>query len=95
MIVPWWAQLGAVGLVLTAVFVAGDRYGWSAQQYARCQQITQRRNRQIRSVVRTETQMHAADEARWAKDLADFKKQSVGRCVITGDQAAALNGVGD
>jgi hypothetical protein len=89
---------GAVVLaVLAAVFFAGDRYGFNASNYAACKSETERRNAAVSAVNADETRRHAEEEAKRAADRAAFDKASkgIGQCLLTGDQAAALNGIGE
>lgn len=102
--IPWGLLLnryvagGAVVLaVLVAAFFAGDRYGFNASKYAACKSETARRNAAVSAVNADEVKRHADEEAKRAADRAAFDKASkgIGQCLLTGDQAAALNGIGE
>jgi hypothetical protein len=95
--IPWWVGGGAVVMVLGFTFWAGDNYGWSAREYAKCKTATARRNAAISSANRTEIAKHAEEEAKRAADRKAFDKaaRGIGQCLLTGDQAAALNGIGE
>lgn len=94
---PWWIGGAAVVAVLSGVFWAGDNYGWSAHRYAECQAETERRNAAVAKVVTDEEARHASEEAKRAANRAAFAKRapSIGQCILTGDMAAALNGIGE
>ena len=85
----------AVLAVLGAVFIAGDKYGRSAKGLAACKTETARRNAAVAEVNADETKRHADDEAKRKAQRAAFAKTSIGQCLLTGDQAAALNGIGE
>jgi hypothetical protein len=89
---------GAVVLaVLAAVFFAGDRYGFNASNYAACKSETERRNAAVSAVNADEMKRHADEAAKRAAARAAFDEASkgIGQCLLTGDQAAALNGIGE
>lgn len=98
-----WALLlnryTAVGLValtvLWATFIVGDNYGWNARHYAACKAETARRNADVAKVNADETKRHADEEGRRKAQREAFAKTSIGQCLLTGDQAAALNGIGE
>lgn len=81
--------------ILAAVFFAGNHYGPNARKYAACRHETERRNTAIAAANRLEEARHAAEEAKRKAARDAFNKQSVGQCLLTGDQAAALNGIGE
>ncbi len=91
----------AVGLVvatvLGATFFAGDKYGFSSRKYAACKTETARRNAAVAKVNFDEERRHSAEEQSRAQSRAEFDKRasSIGQCLLTGDQAAALNGIGE
>jgi len=89
---PWWGYWVAGGLLVTGIFWAGDQYGWSARQYAKCKTVTARRNAAIASVNRSEEVKHAEEaEKRAAARIAFSKCPGVQSCVLTADTAACLN----
>lgn len=81
--------------MLAAAFIAGDKYGFNARNYAACKTATARRNAAISAVNRSEEARHAAEEAKRKAQRDAFSKSSIGQCLLTGDQAAALNGIGE
>ena len=81
--------------VLGAAFVAGDKYGWNARHYAACKAETARRNADVAKVNADEEARHADEEARRKAQREAFAKTSIGQCLLTGDMAAALNGIGE
>jgi hypothetical protein len=81
--------------VLGAVFVAGDKYGWNARHYAQCKAETARRNADVAKVNASEEARHAEEEAKRKAARTAFDKTSIGQCLLTGDMAAALNGIGE
>jgi hypothetical protein len=92
---PWWMPWVGGGVAVVAIFWAGDNYGYNARQYAACKAETARRNDAISKVNTDETKRHAGEEAKRSTDRAAFDKASIGQCLLTGDQAAALNGIGE
>lgn len=102
--IPWALLLNcytAAGLViltvLGATFIAGDKHGFNSRKYAACQTETARRNADVARVNVSEEARHAAEEARRleARNAFNARGSSIGQCIITGDQAAALNGIGE
>ena len=91
-----FAGLGILA-VLGAVFWAGDRYGFNARSYAQCKSETQRRNDAVALGNAIEEKRHVAEEARRlsARNAFNSQSSSIGQCLLTGDQAAALNGIGE
>ena len=91
----------AVGLVIATVlgatFFAGDKFGFNARHYAHCKTETARRNAEVAKVNASEDARHAAEEARRlaAREAFNARIPSIGQCLLTGDMAAALNGVGE
>lgn len=81
--------------ILAAVFFAGNHYGPNARKYAACKSETERRNAAISAANRIEEARHAEEEKRRAAAREAFDRQSIGQCLLTGDQAAALNGIGE
>ena len=93
-----WTAGGLVVLtVLGATFFAGDHYGFNARKYAACRVETARRNAAVERSNVIEERRHADEEARRALARSEFAKRStgIGQCVLTGEQAAALNGIGE
>lgn len=82
-------------VVFGAVFFAGDHYGFNARKYADCRAETARRNAAVAAVNASEEARHAAEEARRRAQRETFAKTPIGQCLLTGDQAAALNGIGE
>ncbi len=87
----------AILTVLGAVFWAGDHYGWNVRSYAECKSETQRRNDAVALGNAIEEKRHAVEEARRlsARNAFNSQSPSIGQCLLTGDQAAALNGIGE
>lgn len=99
---PWALLLNrytAAGLViltvLGATFVVGDKYGFNARRFADCKMETARRNAAVAKVNADEEAKHTTEEARRKAQREAFSKASIGQCILTGDMAAALNGIGE
>ena len=85
--------LGGLGIliVLSAVFFAGDRYGFNARKYAACKVETARRNAAIAAVNRSEEARHAAEEARRKQMAKEFMAcPNIQSCPLTKETAACL-----
>ena len=94
---PWWVGWVGAGLVVTAIFWAGDNYGWNAHQYAKCKTETARRNAAVARVNADELKRQIIEAAKRieARNAFNAVSPSIGQCLLTGDQAAALNGIGE
>jgi hypothetical protein len=95
--IPWWVKWIGLGAVVVGLLWVGDTYGFNARNYAECQAETARRNAGVAASNATENKLHAEEQTKAAAARAAFDKASkgIGQCLLTGNQAAALNGIGE
>jgi hypothetical protein len=93
--IPWWGYWIAAGLVVSAIFWAGDNYGLNARRYADCKAETERRNADVAKVNSEEEKRHALEEEQRRAERAKFSNCPKQQCLVSVETAGCLNGIGE
>jgi hypothetical protein len=90
---PLLSRLAWGAAFLALLFYLGDAYGCSAHKLASMQAEMRIRDRELAQLASSEAANGAIEDAIERRQRSQFKSASktIGRCVITGEEAQALN----
>jgi hypothetical protein len=95
---PWiWAiRLGVIGLALWFVFELGNDYGSNARTLAKWSKEIQEANKRLQDYASKDARDAIEEEDRAEQEDQEFavRLPTLGQCVLTKDQADALNRIG-